>query len=203
MVILIVLVISCDLQHCRVMTGIIKFKESPIRLQRQEMSTCSDSAANETATPQQYACDSYNFCSDSCDDATCRSCADKLMRLESISQHRQLQRSWFDCHSGICWKSTLLLIPINLLVVFFLQDAAFDSHMSAGGTLVANSEWIYWEVIGLMSGVLGVLPLSVHTILTQVCMFLFMILWDIGVALRYTPPIGIAKQAIGCRLSVR
>ena len=48
---------------------------------------------------------------------------------------------------------------------------------------MANSEWIYWEVIGLMSGVLGVLPLSVHTILTQVCMFLFMILWDIGVAL--------------------
>lgn len=60
--------------------------------------------------------------------------------------------------------------------------------LGAGGML-ASSEWLYWETLSLLVGTLGVLPLSVHTIPTQVLTVSFMI------------PIGIAT-ALSIRLGV-
>ena len=44
-------------------------------------------------------------------------------------------------------------------------------------------EWWYWEVLSLLVGTLGVLPLSVHTVPTQVLTVAFMIPLGIGIAL--------------------
>lgn len=54
--------------------------------------------------------------------------------------------------------------------------------LGAGGML-ASSEWLYWETLSLLVGTLGVLPLSVHTVPTQVLTVSFMIPIGIGVAL--------------------
>lgn len=43
------------------------------------------------------------------------------------------------------------------------------------GGILASSEWIYWELLSLIAGTLGVLPLSVHAIPTQIITVLFMI----------------------------
>ena len=40
-------------------------------------------------------------------------------------------------------------------------------HLGLGG-IFAQSEWLFWEALGLLVGLLGVLPLSVHTIPNQV-----------------------------------
>jgi hypothetical protein len=44
----------------------------------------------------------------------------------------------------------------------------------AGGVL-AQSEWVFWEALGLIVGKLGVVALSTHTIPSQVIMFLCMV----------------------------
>lgn len=48
---------------------------------------------------------------------------------------------------------------------------------------VISSEWIYWEVLSLIIGTIGVVELSVHTIPTQVVTVLFMVPLGIGIAL--------------------
>lgn len=53
--------------------------------------------------------------------------------------------------------------------------------LGAGGML-ASLEWIYWEALSLMVGRLGVIPLSVHTVPTQVIYVAFMFPLGIGVA---------------------
>jgi len=61
------------------------------------------------------------------------------------------------------------------------QFAAY-MRLGAGGMLAA-SEWWYWEVLCLLIGTLGVLPLSVHTVPTQVLTVSFMMPVGIGIAL--------------------
>ena len=38
-----------------------------------------------------------------------------------------------------------------------------------------RSEWIYWELLSLLIGTLGVTQLTVHTISSQVVTFIYMI----------------------------
>lgn len=45
--------------------------------------------------------------------------------------------------------------------------------LSAGGML-AGSEWIYWELLSLFIGTLGVTELTVHTISSQIVTFIYM-----------------------------
>lgn len=60
----------------------------------------------------------------------------------------------------------------------------FQTYLRLGcGGMIAASEWWYWEVLSLLVGTLGVLPLSVHTVPTQVLTVSFMIPIGIGVAL--------------------
>jgi Na+-driven multidrug efflux pump len=49
--------------------------------------------------------------------------------------------------------------------------------------MLAQSEWVYWEALGLVIGLLGVVPLSVHTIPNQVTMLLFLAPFSAGTAL--------------------
>lgn len=68
--------------------------------------------------------------------------------------------------------------------------------LGAGGML-ASSEWIYWETLSLVIGTFGVVPLSVHTIPTQVIMLTFMVPLGLGIALSIrlgaTLPISVAR----------
>jgi MATE family multidrug resistance protein len=66
-----------------------------------------------------------------------------------------------------------------------LQWKPFRAYMTLGlGGMLACSEWIYWEALTLVIGrTLGIIPLSVHTIPTQVIMVSFMIPLGVGVAL--------------------
>lgn len=49
--------------------------------------------------------------------------------------------------------------------------------------MLASSEWIYWETLSLMIGTFGIVPLSVHTIPTQIITILFMGPYSMGIAL--------------------
>ena len=71
----------------------------------------------------------------------------------------------------ICWKN-----------IFQWEQVRTYLLLGMGGML-ATSEWIYWELLSLMIGTLGVIPLSVHTIPTQVLMVAFMVPLSIGIAL--------------------
>ncbi|CAJ1962052.1 unnamed protein product [Cylindrotheca closterium] len=55
-------------------------------------------------------------------------------------------------------------------------------HLGIGG-MFAQSEWIFWEALGLIIGLLGVVPLSVHTIPNQVTMLLCLAPFSAGTAL--------------------
>lgn len=55
-------------------------------------------------------------------------------------------------------------------------------HLGAGGILV-QSEWIFWEALGIIVGKLGVIALSVHTIPNQTIMAFCMVPFSFGVAL--------------------
>jgi Na+-driven multidrug efflux pump len=55
-------------------------------------------------------------------------------------------------------------------------------HLGVGGML-AQSEWVFWEALGLVIGLLGVVPLSVHTIPNQVTMLLCLAPFSAGTAL--------------------
>lgn len=70
-----------------------------------------------------------------------------------------------------CWREALAWKP-------FVNYA----KLGAGGIL-ASSEWAWWELLTLMIGTLGVVPLSVHAIPTQVILTTFMLPYGIGIAL--------------------
>jgi MATE family multidrug resistance protein len=73
--------------------------------------------------------------------------------------------------AGFSWREALEWVP-------------FQGYLYLGiGGMLASSEWIYWEILSLLIGTLGVVPLSVHTVPTQVLMVGFMIPLGIGVAL--------------------
>jgi MATE family multidrug resistance protein len=69
------------------------------------------------------------------------------------------------------WREALQWVPLKR---YF--------YLGMGGML-ATSEWIYWEFLSLLIGTLGVVPLSVHTVPTQVVMVGFMFPFGIGIAL--------------------
>lgn len=54
-------------------------------------------------------------------------------------------------------------------------------HLGLGG-MFAQSEWIFWEAIGLVIGLLGVVPLSVHTIPNQMTQLLCLAPFSAGTA---------------------
>ena len=54
--------------------------------------------------------------------------------------------------------------------------------LGVGGVL-ASLEWVYWEALALIVGLLGVIPLSVHSIPTQVILVTFMLPLGLGTAL--------------------
>lgn len=68
--------------------------------------------------------------------------------------------------------------------------------------MLASSEWIYWETLALVIGTFGVVPLSVHTVPTQVIMVTFMLPLGLGIALSIrlgaTLPVSVprAKQTV-------
>jgi len=65
-----------------------------------------------------------------------------------------------------------------------LEWEPFKAYLSLGmGGILSASEWIYWEVVGLMIGTLGQIPLAVHTVPNQVISAAFMIPLGIGIAL--------------------
>ncbi len=65
-----------------------------------------------------------------------------------------------------------------------LEWHSFRNYLLLGvGGMLATSEWIYWELLSLMIGTLGINPLSVHTIPSQVLMVAFMVPLSIGIAL--------------------
>jgi MATE family multidrug resistance protein len=72
----------------------------------------------------------------------------------------------------------------------------FMSYFLLGvGGMLAQSEWVYWEVQGLIIGTLGVIPLSVHTIPTQVIWVAFMLPYGAGVALSIRMAVTLPRSA--------
>jgi Na+-driven multidrug efflux pump len=51
------------------------------------------------------------------------------------------------------------------------------------GGMLASSEWIYWEAVCLIAGHLGVIPLSIHTVPTQVLSVYFVVIFSVGTSL--------------------
>lgn len=77
---------------------------------------------------------------------------------------------------------------MNVIFVLFLKSRKsqnVDCYYYCYFTFIIyiSSEWIYWELLSLMIGTLGVVPLSVHTIPTQVTIVTFMIPMGIGISL--------------------
>jgi Na+-driven multidrug efflux pump len=71
-----------------------------------------------------------------------------------------------------CWREAVLRRKPMLEYI----------HLGVGG-MFAQSEWVFWEALGLVIGLLGVVQLSVHTIPTQVTMFLCLAPFGAGTAL--------------------
>eukprot|EP00980_Cylindrotheca_fusiformis_P031668 scaffold26767_cov117-Cylindrotheca_fusiformis.AAC.3 len=97
-----------------------------------------------------------------------------------------------------CWKEALLRYRPMMEYI----------HLGVGG-MFAQSEWVFWEALGLVIGLLGVIPLSVHTIPNQVTMLLCLAPFSAGTALtirigstlpisaRHAKDIAIACVALG------
>ena len=67
-------------------------------------------------------------------------------------------------------------------------------HLGMGG-VVASSEWVYWELLSLTIGTLGVIPLSVHSVATQVLTVSFLVPYGIGIALAIRLGIALPRNA--------
>ena len=63
--------------------------------------------------------------------------------------------------------------------------------------MLASSEWIYWEALSMVIGTFGTVPLSVHTIPTQIIMVTMMpaMSWGIALAIRLgaTLPVSVPR----------
>lgn len=79
--------------------------------------------------------------------------------------------TWVGLFHREVWREVLRIGPMLSFV-----------KLALGGVL-ATSEWWFWEVICTMVGTFGVIPLSVHTVPTQVLQVAFMIPLGIGIAL--------------------
>ena len=83
-------------------------------------------------------------------------------------------------HHSNTWPG--LSIPILKEAICQYEPMMEYIHLGCGGILT-QSEWIYWEAMGIIVGNLGVLELSVHTIPNQVIMALCMAPFGCGLAL--------------------
>eukprot|EP00934_Nitzschia_sp_Nitz4_P004444 Nitzschia sp. Nitz4//scaffold19_size178191//98844//100449//NITZ4_001982-RA/size178191-augustus-gene-0.107-mRNA-1//-1//CDS//3329540696//4434//frame0 len=65
-----------------------------------------------------------------------------------------------------------------------LQVAPLLKYLSLGaGGILCQSEWVYWEALGLIVGNMGVVALSAHTIPNQMIMIMCMIPFSFGVSM--------------------
>eukprot|EP00980_Cylindrotheca_fusiformis_P004414 scaffold942_cov108-Cylindrotheca_fusiformis.AAC.1 len=71
-----------------------------------------------------------------------------------------------------CWREAILQYTPMMEYI----------HLGFGG-MFAQSEWVFWEALGLVVGLLGVVPLSVHTIPSQMTMLLCLGPFSAGTAL--------------------
>lgn len=85
----------------------------------------------------------------------------------------------FRPHAPTCWPAGMLSHWKDALE---WEDFKTYMHLGFGGILM-SSEWIYWEVLSLMIGTLGVVPLSVHTVPTQFITVFLMVPLGCGTAL--------------------
>jgi hypothetical protein len=80
-----------------------------------------------------------------------------LLLCYLIRWHPHTQGTW----PGLSWTT--------IQQAFREPKGAFGTYFCLGlGGMLATSEWIYWESLTLLIGTMGVVPLSVHTIPTQV-----------------------------------
>jgi MATE family multidrug resistance protein len=80
-----------------------------------------------------------------------------LLLLYVARYHPHTAGTW----PGLSWKT--------LRDAVHDPDGALATYAWLGlGGMLATSEWIYWESLTLLIGTMGVIPLSVHTIPTQV-----------------------------------
>ncbi|KAG7343937.1 MATE efflux family protein [Nitzschia inconspicua] len=86
---------------------------------------------------------------------------------------------WKQPHDDRTWSSLDLE---TLRQALHWKDMKQFLHLGVGGILV-QSEWIFWEALGLIVGKLGVIALSVHTIPNQTIMAFCMVPFSFGVAL--------------------
>lgn len=102
--------------------------------------------------------------------------------------------------SGSLSRHTLYVVQFHLSSCLLAKCLALESHnllfviartlfsgaslqaLGVGGIL-ASSEWIYWETLSMIIGTFGKIPLSVHTIPTQMIMVTFMPALSLGIAL--------------------
>ncbi|KAL7564842.1 hypothetical protein ACA910_001588 [Epithemia clementina (nom. ined.)] len=60
---------------------------------------------------------------------------------------------------------------------------SMSAYLSLGlGGILTYLEWVYWEALSLMVGTFGVLPLSAHTIPSQILDVAYMLPWAMGIA---------------------
>lgn len=100
----------------------------------------------------------------------------------------------------VCFQACQCILLILYLVVFqphtegtwpglgcwrdALKRKPMMEYLSLGaGGILSQSEWIYWEALGLLVGNLGVIPLSAHTIPNQVIMIMCQFPFSFGTAL--------------------
>ena len=86
-----------------------------------------------------------------------QSCQSLLLLLYIKLYHPHTAGTW----PGLSWST--------LKEAILEPNGAFITYVWLGlGGMLATSEWIYWESLTLLIGTMGVVPLSVHTIPTQV-----------------------------------
>jgi MATE family multidrug resistance protein len=80
-------------------------------------------------------------------------------------------------HHPETWPSTFTWKEV-------LQVPAYYNFLRLGaGGMMASLEWVYWEAVALVVGLLGIVPLSVHTVPTQITYVFFMFPLGVGIAI--------------------
>jgi len=95
-------------------------------------------------------------------------------------------------HEAKTWKG---LSYENIVEALDWDQTMYYLHLGVGG-IVAQCEWIFWEGMGLVVGLLGVIPLTVHTIPNQTIVAFCMCPFAFGTALA-------VRMGISLTISVR
>ena len=91
-----------------------------------------------------------------------------------------------------------MCVSLSLFTITTHTHKTYHTVQALGaGGILASSEWIYWETLSLIIGTFGTVPLSVHTIPTQVIMVTMMpaLSWGIALAIRLgaTLPVSVSR----------